>query len=208
MTGQHDEPQLRRLGLEPEDLDGHTIEELTDYLEAGRSPVDPSIEGSPGCRLALDALERLRALTPELLAHDTAAAGPVDAGWVDHILSGISMDARAGRRIPYLVDDAHIDLGVTEGAVRGLVRAAEEEFPGVLLGRCRLEGDVSVPGAPVAVDVEVSVPYGMPLHRLADDLRATIAARLATHTALQVSRIDLTIHDVALPNRRGDGDDE
>ena len=39
-----------------EDLDGHTIEELSDYLDAGRTPVDASIEGSPGCRIALDAL--------------------------------------------------------------------------------------------------------------------------------------------------------
>ena len=54
------------LGFEPEDLDGHSIDELTDYLERGRTPADPSIEGSPACRNALRALERLRDLARRL----------------------------------------------------------------------------------------------------------------------------------------------
>jgi len=206
MTDERDEPQLRRLGLEPEDLDGHTIDELTDYLEAGRQPADPSIDGSPGCQLALDALERLRSLTPALVAADTADTGPVDSSWVDRILSGIAMDARAGRRIPYTADDERLDLGITEGAVRGLVRSAEESFPGVVVGRCRLDGDVTEPGAPVAVAVEVSVPYGEPLPRLAQYLRTEIGAQLAAHTELNVTRIDLTIEDVALPSEGGADD--
>src|SRR5690606_10365468 len=61
------------LGLDPSDLDGHTIEELTDYLDAGREPANSSIDSSAGCVLALDALERLRALTPALMARDEAA---------------------------------------------------------------------------------------------------------------------------------------
>lgn len=197
MTDEHDDRQLRRLGLEPEDLDGHTLDELTDYLEAGRTPADPSIEGSAGCQLALDALERLSVLTPELLAADSAASGTVDDGWVDRILSGIALDARSGRRIPVASEDERVDLGVTEGAVRGLIRAAEETIPGVLIGRCRLDGDVTDPGVPIAIDVEVSVPYGMPILTLADQLRAEIGARLATHTELNITRIDLTIEDVS-----------
>jgi uncharacterized alkaline shock family protein YloU len=203
MTDERDEPQLKRLGLEPEDLDGHTIDELADYLDAGRSPADPSIDGSPGCQLALDALERLRGVTSALVEADAADAAGVDGGWVDRILSGIALDARAGRRIPYAADDERLDLGITEGAVRGLVRAAEESFAGVLVGRCRLDGDVETAGAPVAVDVEVSVPYGESLPRLAQDLRSEIGARLAAHTELNVSRIDVTIEDVALPMRGG-----
>lgn len=34
MTDHHEDDPLRRLGLEPADLDGHTIEELGDYLDA------------------------------------------------------------------------------------------------------------------------------------------------------------------------------
>ncbi|WP_369374149.1 hypothetical protein AB1046_08145 [Promicromonospora sp. Populi] len=196
MTPQDDAAGPRRLDLGPEGLDGHTIEELTDYLEAGRVPADPSIDGSPACQLALDALERLRGLTPALIAADTAAEPEADDGWVARVLGGIALEAHAGRRIPLTPPEPHADLGITEGAVRGLIRAAENAVPGVLVGRCRFEGDVTELGAPVRVLVDASVPYGEPLPRLADELRLEIAARLRVHTELNVTAIDITVRDV------------
>jgi len=193
---EHDAPDPRSLGMEPEDLDGHTIEELADYLDRGRSPADPSIEQSAGCRIALDALERLRVLTPELLAADTAAEPPPEESWVQDILAGIALDARAGRRIPIAAPAPNTDLGITEGAVRGLIRAAEHTVPGVLVGRCRLDGDVTVPGEPVRVRVDVSVPYGEPIPDLVQRLREEISRRLTAHTTLDVTGIDITVHDV------------
>ncbi len=198
---EYDTPELPGPGLEPEDLDGHTIEELSDYLDAGRTPVDPSIDRSPGCQIALDALGRLRALIPELLAADTAAEPAPDEGWVQNILAGIALDARAGRRIPITVPVRAADLGITEGAVRGLIRAAESAVPGVLVGKCWLDGDVTVPGEPIRVRVDVSVPYGDPIPDLADRLREEIGARLIAHTTLNVTAIDITVHDIQqLPN--------
>lgn len=191
------------LGLEPSDLDGHTIEELTDYLDAGRSPADPSIDDSAGCNLALDALERLRLLTPALIARDEAAEPEVDQGWVQSILSGIAMDARSGRRIPLSDRDGDSDLAITEGAVRGLIRAAENVFPGILIGRCRLVGDVTDSTAEIGVDVDVSVPFGEPIVTLADRLREEIAVRLRTHTRLTISGIDITIHDISTWTEEG-----
>ncbi|MFI9486694.1 hypothetical protein ACIG47_09910 [Promicromonospora sp. NPDC052451] len=200
MTSGDDRPDLRPLDLEPEHLDGHTLEELTDYLEAGRTPPDPSIEGSPACRLALDALERLHGLTPALIAADTAAEPEADDGWVRRVLGGIALDAHAGRRIPLPGPDPAVDpaadLGITEGAVRGLVRAVENQVPGVVVGRCRFDGDVTVPGAPVRVLVEVSVPYGRPIVPLVEQLRTEIGARLALHTDLNVTTVDITVRDV------------
>lgn len=193
MTHENDIP--RPLTFEPEDLDGYSIEELADYLDAGRNPVNPSIEQSAGCQLALDALERLHRLTPALVAADTAAEPEADESWVQKILGGIVLDARAGRRIPLAAPD-HTDLGITEGAVRGLVRAAENTIPGVLVGRCRLEGDVTQPGAPIRINIEASVPYGTSIPRLASELRAEIAIRLATHTELNITGIDITIQDI------------
>jgi len=184
------------IGLDPGDLDGHTIEELTDYLDAGRTPTDLSIEESPGCVLALDALERLRALTPELIARDEAAEPEPDAGWIQSILSGIAMDARSGRRIPLAAPDEWSDLAITEGAVRGLIRAAENVFPGILIGRCRLHGDVTDQDAVIGVEVEVSVPFGEPIAQLAERLREEIAQRLSAHTRLAVEAIDITVHDI------------
>lgn len=200
----HDTPDPRGVG--PEDLDGHTIEELSDYLDAGRYPPDPSIDESAGCQIALDALERLRSLTPDLIAADTAAEPEADEGWVRRILTGIAVDARAGRRIPIVVDPPVADAGITEGAVRGVIRAAEKAVPGTLVGRSRFDGDVTVAGEPVLVQVDVSVPYGAPIPELVDRLRAEINRRLTAHTTLNVTGIDITVSDVRhRPNRNGEG---
>ncbi|WP_156761148.1 Asp23/Gls24 family envelope stress response protein [Microbacterium karelineae] len=198
MTDEHDTPDIPGLDLEPAALDGHTIEELTDYLEAGRAPRDASIEDSPGCRIALDALERLHGLAPDLIESDASAEPAADDGWVKRILAGIAIDARAGRRIPFGIPDESCDLGITEGAVRGIVRAAEGAVPGALIGRCRLDGDVTAPGEPVRVRVDASVPYGLPIPEMADRLRAEIAERLRRHTDLNVDGVDVTVHDIQL----------
>jgi len=193
------------LGFEPEDLDGHTMDELGDYLDAGRTPADPSIDASPGCRIALDALERLRRLGPALLDQDTAAEPQADENWVRSIINGIARDARAGRRIPLSVAEPDDDLGITEGAVRGLIRSAGDAVPGVLIGRCRLDGDVTIPGAPIRIDVEASVPYGLPIVRLTQRLRTEIGDRLRTHAELNIAGIDIVVHDVRdLPKGGGE----
>ncbi|MFD2758748.1 Asp23/Gls24 family envelope stress response protein [Gulosibacter faecalis] len=184
------------LSLEPDDLDGHTIDEIEDYLDRGRTPSDPTIEASPGCRLALDALVRLRTAGADLLASDTAAEPEADDDWVQSILTGIRLDVNAGRRIPVASPDANADLGVTEGAVRALIRAAESVVPGALIGRCRLEGDVTVSQAPVRIRIDLSVPYGEPVLPLATRLRAEIAERLERHTDLNVVEINIDVHDV------------
>ncbi len=197
---EHDTP--RNLGVEVEDLDGHTIEELSDYLDAGRTPPNSSIDQSPGCRIVLDALERLHALTPQLLAADTAEEPEPDESWVQNILTGIALDARAGRRIPITSPAAGTDLGITEGAVRGLIRAAENTVPGILVGACRFDGDVTVVGEPVRIRVDVSVPYGDPISNLAGRLREEISARIQANTTLNLGGIDITVQDIQhLPDR-------
>ncbi|WP_110590477.1 Asp23/Gls24 family envelope stress response protein [Microbacterium suaedae] len=198
MTDEYDSPRRQRLDFDSETLDGHTIEELSDYLDAGRAPRDASIEASPGCQLALDALERLRGLTPELIEADAAAEEPADEGWVQKILAGITRDARAGRRIPLEAHDAYADLGITEGAVRGIVRGAESAVTGALIGRCQLDGDVTIPGEPVRVRVDASVPYGRRIPDMADRLRDEIARRLRRHTDVNVVAVDVVVHDIQL----------
>lgn len=187
---------LRRLGLEPTDLDGHTLDELTDYLDAGRQPANRSIDESPGCQLALDALDRLHGLGAELIAADAAASPEVDPGWVDRILSGIALDARAGRRIPFESPEASIDLAITEGAVRGLIRSAENTVPGLLVGRCRLDGDVTDPGAPIRIEIEANALLGEPIVLAAERLREEVGVRLRSHTELNIVAIDIAIRDI------------
>ncbi len=209
MTDKHDTPSVQNLKLEPEDLDGHTLEELTDYLAAGRTPPNASIDASPGCQIVLDALERLHALTPQLLVED-AQAKPVDEGWVQKILAGIALDARAGRRIPIPTPLPRADLGITEGAVRGLIRGAERAVPGAVVGRCRLEGEVTQEGAPIHILIDASVAYGEPIPDVAQRLRAEIAERLSAHTRLNITEIDITVYDIQkLPTPvEDDGEDK
>lgn len=196
MTDERDTPDVRRLGLEPTDLDGHTLDELTDYLDAGRQPADRSIDESPGCQLALDALARLQGLGAELIAAEAAAEPEVDESWVDRILSGIAMDARAGRRIPFDSPDPKADLAITEGAVRGLIRSAENAVPGLLVGRCRLDGDVAQPGSPIRVEIDASALHGQSIPKVAEELRAEVDRSLRAHTELNVVAIDIAIKDI------------
>lgn len=189
-------PEFQRIGVEPDDLDGHTIEELSDYLDAGRAPRNQSIDDSPGCQLALQAMARLRVLSHSLLESDVRAAPPLPESWVEKILGNIALDARAGRKIPisHLVPGA--ELAITEGAVRGIIRAAEAEVDGVVIGRCRLEGDVTISGQPITISIDASILWGEPIPAATARLRETIAAQLRKHTELTIAGIDVTIHDL------------
>lgn len=190
------------LKLDPADLDGHSIEELSDYLDSDRTPPDPSIEQSAACQLALDALARLRSAAPELLHDQETREPPADEGWMSQIMAWISQDARPGRRLPFASEDPDADLGITEGAVRGIVRSAEQAVPGIVVGRCRLIGEVTTPAAPVRVQIDVTVAYGRPLPLATQELRRAVLARLASETELNVTGVDIIVHDVWLPIER------
>lgn len=204
MNREHGEQDAGGLVPGADDYGGYTIEELSDYLDSGRTPRNEEIERSPGSRIALDALERLQRLSPSLLAADTAAEERPDEGWVRRILSGISWESRAGRRIPFDSGQKGDDLGITEGAVRGVIRGAEEAIERIVVGRCRLIGDVTAPGESIRVSLDASVPYGEPIPALAERLRAEVARRLRTHTDLNVAGIDVRIRDVRSANGTGE----
>jgi len=184
------------LELENTDLDGHSIEELSDYLDAGRLPRDESIESSPGCLIALASLERLRNAAWALLEAEADADPERDSAWIGRLMGTISREARAGRDIPISSGDASVALSVTEGSVRGLIRAAGDDVGGVLIASCSLEGDVTRPGEPITVNIAASVAWGLSLPMLAEELRASILAALARHTELVVEGVNVTIRDI------------
>lgn len=185
-------------------IDGHALDELSDYLARGRRPADPSIDDSPECRAALAALERLSRTTAEVLAAEAESA-PLDEGWVSRILDGIRLDVKAGRRIPVAHPDPAADLGLTEGAVRALIRSVGDGIDGVLVGRCRLDGEIETPGAPVAVHIEISVRFGEPLAEVATRVREAVAAELARHAELAIESVDVTVTDVRDERRDAGG---
>lgn len=182
-----------------EDLDGHTIEELADYLDRGRTPRDASIEGSASCRLALSNMERLRELSLGAMQQRADAEPDRETDWIDRLLEAIRSEVRPGRDVPVAHPDPRLRLAMTEAAVRGLVRRAGDTMGDVVMGSCTLEGDLDEPGAPVRVGVTAGLAYGAAAETIAERLRARIADVLARHTELTVTSIDIVFDDVYLP---------
>ncbi|UCR88121.1 Asp23/Gls24 family envelope stress response protein [Mycetocola spongiae] len=187
---------------------GKTIEELSEYLDAGCTPADPRIDNDPEAQKVLAALTRLRRLSRDLLESDARDSSAPDPSWFSGIMNNIAREARAGRSIPLSAPVEDLDLSVTEGAVRSLVREAGDAVPGALIGSCRLEGDVSSPGAPIVVNVTVSARAHTPLPELAERVREAVSSALTTHTELALAAVHVTVTDVHAPGTKaGDPDD-
>jgi hypothetical protein len=188
-----DHPTATCRGPARTDLDGHTIEELAEYLDRGRIPMDPAIEVSSSCRLALAALERLHALTAQAVAADAPSA---DDSWVASVMSRIALDARAGADLIVARTADGDEIVMTEGALRALIRTAGDEVQGVLVGRIRFIGDLDAVDSDLAVAVDVVVVHGTLLPATMRRLRAAIHERLRTHTPFVEPRIDVTVCDL------------
>lgn len=198
---------LEVVPVEAVPLDGaaeeRTIDDLSDYLDRGRLPYDPAIEESPEHRRTLQALERVRALSGALIDDDAERLPAPEESWFGSILTQVRREARAGRDIPLASPEPDVELTITEGAVRGLVREAGDSVPGVLVGRCRLVGDVGDPEAEIAVEVTISVFWGVPIADAAQQVRERIHSRLLTQTELSISTIDVRVEDVYIPGTEG-----
>jgi hypothetical protein len=179
-------------GFGPEDLDGHTLEELADYLERDRRPVDPSIEESPACLIALDALQRLRDTAGSFLDDDQADAASDD--WIGAVLEAIPLDARSGRSFPIRTPYPDLDAAVTEGALRGLVRAIGDAVPGLLVGGVRLS-----PGGTPSLDVDVALVHGHALPDAVDRLRRDLFGELPLHVPFPVDVVDVHVVGLIVP---------
>jgi len=179
-----------------DDLDGHTLEELSEYLDRGRTPVDPSIEGSAACRLALANLTRLTELSAGALRRRADEEPDRDEVWIAGLLDAIRSEVRSGRDVPIRHPDPTLRLALTEAAVRGMIRRAGDTMGGVIMGRCTLDGEVATPGAVIRIDVTFALEFGIPVATVADRLRERIRYALERHTELVVGAIDVTVDDV------------
>lgn len=187
---------------EDDNLDGHTIEELSDYLDRDQTPADPSIDNSSTCQVALASLIRLRQVADTLLDDEAAAAPREDDAWIHRILALIAQEARSGRDIPYGSTGDNGRLEITEGAVRGMIRAAGDILGGILIGRCTLDGDVTVPGTPITIDVEATAFWGQNIPNAVADVRSAIYASLRLHSPLNIVAVNVTIRDMQVPKQR------
>jgi len=194
MNGSDDDDLIGR-----DDSSAHDdiLDVLGGYLDRGEEPPAELVESSPENHLALAALLRVRDAAQSLVEVEDDDEGP-PIGWVDGILANLQREVRAGRSIPLTHPSPRAKLSVTEGAVRGLVRAAGDAVDGALIGRCVLEGDVTVPGSPIVVRLEASVFWGENIPAVAEQLRQAVAQALLQHTELRIEAIDVTITDVHL----------
>lgn len=179
-----------------DDLDGHTLEELSDYLDRGRRPVDPSIENSAACRLALANLTRLNELSARALRREADREPDRDEAWIAGLLDAIRSEVRSGRDVPVSHPDPTLRLALTEAAVRGMIRRAGDTMGGVIMGRCTLDGAVGTPGAVIRVEVTCALEFGLSIDQACDRLRERIRFALERHTELVVGAIDVTVDDV------------
>lgn len=169
---------------------GRTLEQLSAYFDAGRSPRVAAIEEDAECRAMLASMERLSRLTRALVVEES---GAVDAGWVDRVLAVVRDEVRAGRDLPLEAIDDRTETTVTEGALRELVRRAGDEVDDVLVGSVELRIDEA---PALHVRVTIGVRFGSPMRARADAVRAAIGAALAAHAPAPVREIDVVIDDV------------
>lgn len=175
---------------------GKTIEELSDYLAMDRIPYDPTIETYPECLNALHALHQVAQLSRDLIDDDAAHLPPPPAGWLDAIMSSIHNDVRAGRSLPLHHPDPRVQLSITEGAVRALLRSVSDQIPGTVIGKTQINGDAEQLGAPVTIAVTLSIAWGTPMTPTAHDVRQRIYNALTEHTHLNVTAVNVTIEDI------------
>jgi hypothetical protein len=193
--------------LELDDLDGHSIDELADYLDAGMQPPDPSIDGSPACQNALAAILRVRHASLGSLEAAARDEAPADESWIGGVLANISLESRSGRDVPLRALSESERPVMTEGAIRSLIRRTGDGVPGVLVARCSLDGDVTELAAPIRVVVEVAIMSGPSIVATADLVRTGVAQALAEQTDLVVDSIDVVVRDLLEPQRDTDDDD-
>lgn len=175
---------------------GYTLDDLSAYLDRGRTPAIAAIDSSPECQAMLDNMERVGSLARDLLAQDVIERPQVEESWLGGLLDTISREVRAGRDIPLTAPDPRAKLTVTEGAVRELIRAAGDSVDGVFVGACSLVGDVTDPEAAIRVSVTISVVLHSPVHELAEAVRQRVYSELLAHTELTIEQIDVTVVDV------------
>jgi hypothetical protein len=174
-----------------------TLERLAHYLDSGRVPYDPTIEDDPENASQLATLQRLRLLSGRLVEEDAASEPPPDPSWISGVMERVRQEARSGRDIP-LDSGATARLHMTEGAVRGLIRAAGDSVPGAVVISCSLRGEVSAPASPVRVEVTISALRGTYVPVMADEVREAVTAQLLRQTELEIEAVDIVVDDVHL----------
>jgi hypothetical protein len=183
------------VNIDEEDVggSGYSLADLSAYLDRDRTPAIAAIDTNAACQAVLDNLARLGSLSRDLVEEDSRGLPDAEPGWFDRLIAAVSVEARAGRDIPFSAGDPESELVITEGALRELVRRAGDTVPGVIVGRSRLSVDEELDAR---VSVSVSVVADRSLRALADEVRERVHAALRRHSPLRGIAVDVTVEDV------------
>lgn len=173
---------------------GYSLEDLSAYLDRGRTPRISAIERNAECQAILASMERMGRLSREIV--EEQAAEPLADSWYDSIMREVMREFRSGRDIPLARTDDGTEIVVTEGALYELIRTVGDGIEGLLVGRVRL--DQPDPDAPLDVRVTVSVRFGRAIAAAVDEMRDGIRHAIERHGDLKVGRVDVTVGDVHL----------
>jgi hypothetical protein len=171
---------------------GYSLEELSAYLDRGRVPRIAAIESNAQCQAVLASMERMSALSRELVAEE--AKTPIPEAWYEGIMREVLREVRAGRDIPLRRPVGGTELVVTEGALRELIRAVGDAVPGVFVGRVRLEQQH--PHGPLQVGLSLSVRFGRRIADAVAEVRDAVTAAVQRHGDLRIDEVDVTVDDV------------
>ncbi|WP_019481946.1 hypothetical protein [Arthrobacter sp. TB 23] len=175
---------------------GHSLDELEEYLWTGQSAAEQHYLRCPECQAGLAGLRSLQRLSGQLAAADTEQAGSADEPWLQSILGNLRLEMRSGRSIPLSSEYPEDAFFETEGSLLALIRRIGDDVDGATIGKCRLHGDITTPGADVMIEVNVTAFFGYPLPAMINSLRSRIAAMISTHSELNLTSVDVTVTDV------------
>lgn len=174
---------------------GYSLEELSAYLDRGRTPRIAAIESNAECQAVLASMMRMAQLSRELV--DEEAGAGLAEHWYEGVMRGVLRELRAGRDIPLRAAADGVDLVVTEGALRELVRSTGDGVPGVFVGRVSLR---QAEDSRLHITVSISVRFGRRIADAVTEVRAAVRDAVGHHGDLRVGEIDVTVDDVHTEN--------
>ena len=135
-------------------------------------------------------------LSRDLIDADAAELPAPPESWFERIFTSIQEELRAGRSLPISHPDPRVQITVTEGAVRALLRDSGDAIDGVFISRTEIVGDAETLGAPVEINLTASVRFGTSIQHLTDEIREVAYAALAKHTDLNVVAVNISVEDI------------
>lgn len=180
-----------------------TIGSLSTWLQNELDGVDTPrhrqlaqhIDGCPACIKCVAALKRVDEMSAGLVSAEIAEQEE-DTGWLDRLLTNLALEARAGRSVPLGAEFEVDTLTVTEGAILAAIRSIADSMENLIIGRCRLEGDIESPGSPITVQVSAAVRFDAVENDAVERLRELIIGEIHRVTELNVEVINIEIQDV------------